>query len=318
MKQIVQFFVVIFLIVGGVVAYNSVYTISETQQGIITQFGEAIGDPVTEAGLHFKIPFVQKVNMIEKRILEWDGDPSEMPTKEKTFIMVDTFARWRVSDAKQFYLRLRDERSAQSRLNDIIGSATRGAIATHELTEVVRTTVDRTPTVDLNLENSTGSLGTLQPIVKGRARIEQEVFETAAPRLRELGIELLDVRFKRLNYDESVQRRIFERMISERRQIAERFRSEGAGEAAKITGLREKDLQRIESEAYRKVLEIRGEADARATEVYASAYNKSEAAVEFYEFIKSLEAYEKILGGDTTLVLTTDSELFKYLKAIER
>lgn len=318
MKQIIQFFSVILLLVLGLVAYNGLYTVSETQQVIITQFGEAIGEPVTEAGLHFKVPFVQKTTYVEKRILDWDGVPSEMPTADKTYIQVDTFGRWRVADAKQYYLRLRDERSAQSRLDDILGSETRSAIAKHELTEVIRTTKDRVPVVDTNIVRGSGSAIGIQPISKGRAVIEQEIFDAASSKLKDVGIELLDVRFKRINYDESVQRRIFDRMISERKQIAERFRSEGAGEAAKITGKREKDLQRIESEAYRTVLETRGKADARASEIYASAYNQSPESIEFYEFIKSLEAYESMLGGDTTLMLTTNSELFKYLKSIER
>jgi membrane protease subunit HflC len=255
--------------------------------------------------------------MIEKRILQWDGRPTEMPTKDKTYISVDTFGRWRISDAKQYFLRLRDERSAQSRLNDILGSETRNAIASHELIEVIRTTKDREPNQDATLADAPGNIGILNPITKGRAKIEQEIFENAAAKLTDFGIELLDVRFKRINYNSSVQSRIYDRMISERQQIAERFRSEGAGEAAKITGKRERDLQEIESEAYKQVQTVRGEADAKATEIYANAFNQSDKSVEYYEFVKSLETYEVMFGDDTTLILSTDSDLFKYVKRIE-
>lgn len=317
MKQIVQFFAIIAILAGVVVGYNSIYTVSETEQVIITQFGKVIGEPVTEAGIHFKIPFVQTPNVIEKRALDWDGEAREMPTKDKTFIVVDTFARWRIADPKQYFLRLRDERSAQSRLDDILRSSTLSAIANRDLVEVVRSSKDRVPNPDASIVSGSGAVGELQPIDKGRLAVEAEIFASAAGELTGFGIELLDVRFKRINYHESVQRSIFQRMISERQQIAERFRSEGAGEAAKITGKRGRDLQEIESEAYRTVLEIRGKADARATEIYANAYNQSPAAISFYEFIKSLEAYETVLQGDTTLILTTDSELFKYLKSID-
>ncbi|MBK1878305.1 protease modulator HflC [Pelagicoccus mobilis] len=317
MKQIAQFFAILILLVALAVGYNSVYTVKETEQVIITQFGQVVGDPVTEAGLHFKIPFVQTPNVIEKRILDWDGRATEMTTKDKTYIEVDTFGRWRIADPKQFFLRLRDERSAQSRLDGILGSATKDAIANNALVEVIRSTQGRVPQVDDSLEGASSRIGTLPDIEKGRVAVEQEIFESAAKELTELGIELLDIRFKRVNYRDTVQRSIFQRMISERQQIAERFRSEGAGEAAKINGKRGRDLQEIESEAYRQVLQIRGDADAKATEIYANAYNQSSAAIEFYEFIKSLEAYESVLQGDTTLILTTDSELFKYLKDID-
>ncbi|MDQ8183331.1 protease modulator HflC [Pelagicoccus sp. SDUM812005] len=317
MKQIAQFFSIIILLALVIVGYNSIYTVRETEQVILTQFGEVVGDPVVESGLHFMVPFVQKPNVMEKRILGWDGRASEMTTKDKTFIEVDTFGRWRIADPKQFFLRLRDERSAQSRLDGILGSATKEAIAKHELVEMVRSTKGRKPQVDETLSAQASSLGVLPDIEKGRIAVEEEIFQEASKKLTELGIELLDVRFKRVNYHDNVERSIYQRMISERQQIAERFRSEGAGEAAKINGKRGRDLQEIESVAYRTVLEIRGNADAKATEIYANAYNQSPAAVEFYEFIKSLEAYESVLQGDTTLILTTESELFKYLKKID-
>ncbi|MCR9292848.1 MAG: protease modulator HflC [bacterium] len=305
-------FVTVFLL------FSAAYTVSETEQVIITQFGKPVGEPISQAGLHFKLPFVQDVNRIEKRILEWDGRPNQMPTKDKTYIDVDTFGRWRIADAKQYFLRLRDERSAQSRLDDILGSETRNAIAKHELIEVIRTTKDREPARDSVLADAPGSIGVLYPITMGRARIEEEIFEKAASKLQDFGIELLDIRFKRINYNESVRRRIYDRMISERQQIAERFRSEGAGEAAKIIGRKERDLLKVESEAYKKVQEIRGQADARATEIYAQAYNQSPESIEFYEFIKTMETYQEMLGQDSTMILTTGSDLFKFLKKIDQ
>ncbi len=317
MKSAAVFFAILAFIGGIVVLFASAFVVPETKQAIITQFGKPVGEPITDAGLHFRTPFVQKVNMIEKRILEWDGMATEMPTKDKTYISVDTFGRWRIIDAKQYFLRLRDERSAQSRLNDILRSETLNAIAKHELIEVIRTTKEREPALDTALGETPGSLGTLNPITLGRAAIEQEIFENAAAKLTDIGIELLDVRFKRINYNESVRARIFDRMISERQQIAERFRSEGAGEAAKIQGRRERDLQEIESEAYKKVLTIRGQADAKASEIYASAFNQSQKSTEFYEFLKTLETYETMLGDDTTLILSTNSDLFKFLKDVE-
>ncbi|KLU07163.1 HflC protein [Rhodopirellula islandica] len=306
------------LFLAAFLGLSSAYTVSETEQIIITQFGKPVGDPISEAGLHFKTPFIQEVTRIEKRILEWDGRPNEMPTKDKTYIVVDTFGRWRISDAKQFFLRLRDERSAQSRLDDILGSETRNAIAKHELIEVIRTTKDREPDVDATLVDAPGNIGMLYPITLGRAVIEREIFEKAASKLNDFGIELLDVRFKRINYNESVRRRIFERMISERQQIAERFRSEGAGEAAKIMGRSERDLLRIESEAYKTVQQIHGVADAKATEIYASAYNQSDESVDFYEFIMTMESYQEMLDQDSTLILTTGSDIFRFLKNVNR
>lgn len=317
MKKIAGSFVVLLILAGIVVLFASAYTVHETKQAIITQFGKPVGDPITRSGLHFRTPFVQTVHMIEKRFLEWDGRPTEMPTKDKTYIEVDTFGRWRISDAKQYFERLRDERSAESRLDNILGSETRNAIAKHELIEVIRTTKDRQPAQDATLVDTPGNIGILYPITLGRAAIEQEIFENAASKLTDFGIELLDIRFKRINYNNSVRQRIYERMISERQQIAERFRSEGAGEAAKITGKKERDLQEIESEAYKTVETMRGQADAKATQIYADAFNQSDRSVEFYEFTKSLESYERMLNEDATLILSTDSELFKFLKDIE-
>lgn len=316
MKNVASIIIILAVILFLMVVTGAFYRVSEIDQVIITQFGKPVGNPVTDAGLHLKIPFIQQVNRLEKRVLEWDGRPIEMPTKDKTYLVVDTFARWRIKDAHQYFLRLRDERSALSRLEDILGSETRNAIAKNELIEVIRTTKDREPSRDPAFAGSAGEIGTLYPIVRGRNVIEREVLQKAATKLADFGIELLDIRFKRINYNESVRDRIYGRMISERQQIAERFRSEGAGEAAKIAGRRERDLQQIESEAYKRVQIIRGEADAAAADIYAKAYNQSRTAADYYEFVKTLETYEAILKQDTMLILTTGSDLFKFLKSI--
>jgi membrane protease subunit HflC len=293
------------------------YVVHQTQQVIVTQFGKPVGEPTTDPGLHFKLPFIQEVNRIDKRFLEWDGLPVAIPTRDKTYIHVDTFARWRIDDPKTYFVRLKDERSAQSRLEDILGSETRNAIAKHDLIEIVRTDKARKPMVDENLKAGPvgiGTIGVLPPIAFGRLKIEAEIKAAAAVKLGEFGIELLDVRLKRVNYNPDVLDRIYQRMISERRQIAQRFRSEGEGEAARIAGNKERDINEIQSTAYRKVQEIRGAADAKATEIYARAYNQSPQAAEFYGFLKSMETYRKVLTKESTLVLSTDSDLFNLLK----
>ena len=310
--------VLVVLGIGAYLAMSSLYTVSEVEQVIITQFGKPVGVPVTSAGLKVKMPFIHDVNPIDKRVLEWDGPPSDMPTKDKLYISVDLFARWRITDPLQYFVRLRDERSAQSRLDDILGSETRNAVAKHELIEIIRTTKDRVPLRDVLLTEAEKDLdmGLLVPIQKGRQLVEREIFAAAADKVRVFGIELLDIRFKRINYNESVRPKIYDRMISERRQIAERFLSEGNGEAARIRGNRVRDLNKIQSEAYRQVEEIRGVADAKATEVYAAAYNQSPEAVEFYEFTRTMQSYKAIIAENTTLVLSTDSDLFKFLKGM--
>jgi membrane protease subunit HflC len=310
--------IAVVLALGAFVGVNALYVVGEVEQVIITQFGKPVGAPVTSAGLKLKVPFVQAVNPIDKRVLEWDGNPSDMPTKDKLYISVDLFARWRITDPLQYFLGLRDERSAQSRLDDILGSETRNAVAKHELIEIIRTTKDRVPLRDALLTQAERELdmGALVPIQKGRKLVEQEIFSSAAEKVRVFGIELLDIRFKRINYNESVRPKIYDRMISERRQIAERFLSEGNGEAARIRGNRVRDLNKIQSEAYRAVEEIRGVADAKATEIYASAYNRSGEAVAFYEFTRTMQAYQTIIGENTTLVLSTDSDLFKFLRGM--
>ncbi len=319
MSRFIQMAALVVVIVLGIAATNSIYTVNEVEQMIITQFGKPVGEPITTAGLKVKLPFIQEINPIDKRVLEWDGNPSDMPTKDKLYISVDLFARWRITDPLQYFLRLRDERSAQSRLDDILGSETRNAVAKHELIEIIRTTKDRRPLRDSLLTDAEKELdmGTLVPIQKGRKLVEQQIFSAAAEKVLVFGIELLDIRFKRINYNESVRPKIYDRMISERRQIAERFLSEGNGEAARIRGNRLRELNKIQSEAYREVEEIRGVADAKATEIYATAYNQSREAVAFYEFTRTMQSYKSIISENTTIVLSTDSDLFKFLKGME-
>jgi len=317
MKSIIFIVLTIFILI---LLKQGLYTVNEVEQVIITQFGKPVGAPVTEAGLHLKTPFIQEVNAIDKRILEWDGAPSDMPTKDKLYISVDLFARWRITDPLQYFLRLRDERSAQSRLDDILGSETRNAVAKHELIEIIRTTKDREPMRDVLLNDSErdANMGNLVPIQKGRQLVEKEIFAAAAEKVQVFGIELLDIRFKRINYNESVRPKIYDRMISERRQIAERFLSEGNGEAARIRGNRVRELNKIQSEAYKEVEEIRGLADAKATEIYAKAYNKNQQSVDLYEFTRTMQAYPSIISNNSTLVLSTDSDLFKFLNGVDR
>ena len=318
MKRILLGLILAALAAAGYTVSSALYTVSEVEQVIITQFGKPVGQPVTSAGLKVKAPFIQEVNPIDKRVLEWDGSPSDMPTKDKLYISVDLFARWRITDPLQYFLRLRDERSAQSRLDDILGSETRNSVAKHELIEIIRTTKGRVPLRDalLTVEEKKQDIGSLVPIKKGRKLVEKEIFAAAAKKVQVFGIELLDIRFKRINYNASVRPKIYERMISERRQIAERFLSEGNGAAARIRGNRLRDLNKIESEAYRKVEEIRGGADAKATAIYSKAYNQSPAAVEFYEFTRTMQSYKLIFANNTTVVLSTQSDLFKFLKGM--
>ena len=301
-----------------IVASSALYTVSETEQVIITQFGRPVGEPITEAGLHLKTPFVQEVNRVDKRILEWDGQRTEMPTKDKLYISVDTYGRWRITEPLEFFRRLRDERSALSRLDDILGSETRNAIAKHDLIEVIRTSREREPVLADALGSGVagrddGRIGRLHDIRKGRKKIEEEIQVAAKVKLAEFGIDLLDVRFKRINYNPSVVEKIYERMISERQQIASLFRSEGEGEAAKIMGSKERDLAEIESEAYRAVQTLRGEADAAATAIYARAYNQSKEARELYTFLQTMDTYRAMFGPDTSLVLTTGGDLMRFL-----
>ena len=294
--------------VGIAVLLSSVYVVNETQQVVITQFGEPVGQPITTPGLHFKVPFTQDANYFDKRFLEWDGSPNQIPTKDKRFIWVDSYARWRISDPLLFFQRLRDERGAQSRLDDILDGETRNAIARNDLVEVVRTSNRDPATIPVESEETNAALEKIQ---LGRQALTRQILATTAPRVKEFGIELMDFQFKRINYVDQVQNDVFQRMIAERKRVAERYRSEGAGEAARISGERERDLQRIQSEAYRTAQETRGKADAQATRIYAEANNRDAA---FYAFTKSMETYESAVDAKTILILTTNGELLKYLE----
>ena len=287
---------------------QSAYTVSETDQVIITQFGEPVGDPVVTPGLHFKVPFIQRTNVFDKRFLEWDGSPNQVPTRDRRFIWVDTYARWRITDPLLFFQRLRDERGAQSRLDDVLDGETRNAVASHDLIELVRST-NRNP--DDVLIDSEEEAVILERLERGREEITRDILNTAAGRTADLGIELLDLRLKRINYVEEVQQDVFARMIAERQRVAEQFRSEGQGESARINGERERELAQIQSEAYREAEELRGEADAAATGIYAEAYNRD---ADFYAFTKSLETYELTMDPSTIFILGTDSELLRFLE----
>jgi len=306
-------FVPIFL-VGAFLLWNSFYTISMTEQVIITQFGKVRGSTIDEPGLHFKTPFLDTVNRFDKRILEWDGRPSPMTTRDKQYLEMDTFARWRITDPLQFLIRMRDERSAQSRLDDIIGSNTMSTVANHDLIELIRT--DKNRKVNPSALPAGTEAAPLISIREGRIAIEELILKQAQPVVKEFGIEILDVRFKRLNYSPGVLEKIYDRMISEREQIAARFRSEGEGEAARISGTRALELNRITSEAYRKIQEIRGASEAKASAIYSEAFASSPKAAEFYAFQKTLETYSKTAGPDTTVVFSTGSDLFRLMKTV--
>lgn len=292
------------------VSFSGAFVLDETQQAIVTQFGRPVGEPRTQPGMHFKVPFIQRVQYFDKRFLEWDGDVNQVPTKDKTFVLVDTYARWEITDPLQFFIRLRDERSGQSRLDDILDGETRNAVAGHDLLELVRSS-NRKPEV---VEDYMQELEMLEDIKVGRSKIEAQVLKRANERTSDLGIRILDFRFKRINYAEEVRDRVYERMISERNRIADQFRSEGQGEARKIQGDKERDLAKIQSEAIMESERIRGRADSTATAIYARAYNRSAASRELYGFLKSMTVLETSIDSQSTVILSTESELYKYLK----
>jgi len=299
------------VIIVVLVLLNCFYVVQEPQQVIITQFGKPTGDPVLTPGLKFKLPFIQQVHRFEKRFLEWDGDPNELPTRDKRFIGVNTYARWRITDPLLYFQRLHNERGAQTRLDDILDGETRNAIAKYDLVEVVRSTNREPELGDETAEDATS----LDEIESGRNTIRLEILRNSQSRTADLGIEILDVEFKRINYVAEVQRKVYERMIAERQRIADRYRSEGQGEAFRIRGEKDRELLRISSEAYRKAQEIKGTADAEATNIYAAAYNRSADTRSFYEFLKTMESYRKVLDKESSLVLTTDGDFYKYLKS---
>jgi modulator of FtsH protease HflC len=292
------------------VLFSAVYTVSETEQAILVQFGRPVGGVVDRPGLHVKVPFIQTVYRFDKRWLEYDGDPNEIPTRDKKYIWVDTYARWRIIDPLRFFQAVRDERGGQSRLDDIVDGETRNAVASFDLIEVVRSS-NRPFQITEEL-SGIGSAEAMTQVTTGRSKIAQVILEKAAKITPEFGIELVDVRFKRLNYVDTVQQKVFERMVSERKRIAERSRSEGQGRAAEIRGQKERDVLAASSVGYKTAQELKGAADAQAAAIYAQAYNKD---ADLYQFLKSMETLSASMDEKATLVLSTDSELLKFLKA---
>ena len=300
--------IVIVMAAAAFLVYNAAYTVDETQQVIITQFGRIVGTPKTDPGLRFKVPFIQRANYFAKNLLDWDGDPGQIPTLDKTFIWVDTFARWKITDPVKFFQTVNNQFSAVGKLNDIIDPAVRNFITSYSLIETVRKSSRSLDTSDVETEDR---IRTSYAVNVGREKITQGILKQAQPKLAQFGIELVDVKIKRINYVEQVRKSVYGRMIAERKQIAEKYRSEGKGEAQKILGERERDLQEITSEAYRTAQEVKGKADAQATIIYAEAYGVDP---DFYSFVQTLEIYDQSLDEKNTLILSTDSEFLKYLK----
>jgi len=303
---------IIAVIVALIIVNGGIYVVQEYEQVIITQFGKPVGNPIVTPGLKFKIPIVQTAHRFDKRFLEWDGDANELPTRDKRYFWVDTYARWRITDPLKFFQRLRDERRAHSRLDGILNGETRNAIANHDLLELIRTSNREA----VNSEDIPEDNIQLAEIDFGRDRIREEILKNARAQITELdlGIELLDVRFKRINYREEVRRKVYERMIAERKRIADRFTSEGQGVASRISGEKDRELKRIQSEAYRTARELIGNADAAATTTYANAYNRSKESREFYEFLRTMETYRETVDESCTLVLSTDGDFYRWLK----
>ncbi len=304
------------IIVVAILAFVSgtVYIIDETKQVVITQFGKPIGEPVTQAGFHFKVPFIQMANYFDKRLLDWDGDPNQIPTMDKKYIWVDATARWKISDPLKFLQSVNNETSAQARLDDIINSATRDVITSHMLVETVRNTNRILESAEEVGEDVIASEEAIEEIVDGRKHLEGMVLKKAQTLAPQYGIELVDVRVKRVNYIENVRKKVYERMIAERKRAAERYRSEGQGKRAEIDGQREKELKLIRSEAYKTAQGLKGKADAEAITIYAAAYNQDP---EFYSFLKTMETYKDTVDENSTIMLTTDSDYYKYLKELE-
>ena len=314
MKASVRNFILIGAgLVGLLILLSSAFIVSETNQVIVTQFGQPRGGTIGTPGVHFKTPFVQKAIYFEKRWLEWDGDSNQIPTKDKKYIWVDTYARWRISDPLKFFQRVNDERGAHSRLDDIIDGETRNIVANFDLIEIVRSSNKTFELTEDSIIIDPTAVST--PITTGRQRIAKIILEESAKITPEFGIELRDVQIMRVNYVEEVQQKVFDRMISERQRIASKYRSEGDGKSAEIRGQKERELKRIQSGAYKTAQELKGKADAEATRIYASAYNLDP---EFYQFTKTLETYRTTLDKETWLLLSTDSEFLKYLKSTGR
>jgi len=305
--------IIILVIVLLIAFFLSAYIVNETEQVIITQFGKAIGGAKKVPGLKFRVPLIQKANYFPKNLLAWDGDPGQIPTLDKTFIWVDSFARWKIVDPLKFFQTVKDVQGAYTRLDDILDSAIRNLVTSYPLLETVRKSNRKLDTYEAGLEEGGGEV-ILADVTTGREKIVDSIMKQAQPKLDKFGIELVDVKIKRLNYVEEVQNSVYNRMIAERNQIAEKFRSEGQGEARKIEGEREKELKRITSEAYKTAEEIKGKADGEATLIYARAFGKDP---DFYSFLRTLEIYKESIGKDTSLILSTDSEFLKYFKGYE-
>jgi membrane protease subunit HflC len=302
---------IILLIAAAVMVYDSAFTVSETEQVVITQFGRIVGDAIKDPGLKFKLPFIQKTHSFNKNILEWDGEPGQIPTLDKTFIWVDAFARWRIVDPVKFFQTVNNRLNAVNRLNDIIDPAVRNFITSHKLIDAVRKSNRELDTAEVGLEDLEKKPQSHYVITIGREKITQGILEQAQPKVDQFGIELVDVKIKGINYVEEVRKSVYDRMIAERKQIAEKFRSEGKGEAQKVLGQKDKELQQITSEAYRIAQELKGKADAEATQIYAAAYGLDP---EFYSFLQTLEVYSDSLDKSSSVLLSTDSELMKYFK----
>jgi len=302
---------IVLLLAAGIILYDSAFIVSETEQVVITQFGRIVGDAIKDPGLKFKLPFIQKVHVFNKNIMEWDGEPGQIPTLDKTFIWVDAFARWRIVDPIKFFQTVNNRSNALSRLNDIIDPAVRNFITSHKLIDAVRKSNRELDVAEVGLEDLEKKPQSHYSITIGREKITQGILEQAQPKLDQFGIELVDVKIKGINYVEEVRKSVYDRMIAERKQIAEKFRSEGKGEAQKVLGQKDKELQQITSEAYRIAQELKGKADAEATQIYAAAYGLDP---EFYSFLQTLEVYNDSLDKSSSVVLSTDSELMKYFK----
>ena len=304
------------LAIIAIVLYSAAYTVNETEQVVITQFGRIVGEPKIDPGLKFKIPFIQKANYFNKNLLDWDGDPGQIPTLDKRFIWVDSFARWKIVDPVKFFQTVNNRVNAIGKLNDIIDPAVRNFITSNTLIEAVRKSNRELETAaEINLEEGDREIRETYSISVGRENITRGILKQAQPKLAQFGIELVDVKIKRINYIEDVQKSVYSRMIAERKQIAEKYRSEGKGEAQIILGEKERDLQKITSEAYKTAQEIKGKADAEATIIYANAYGRDP---EFYSFVQTMEIYRDALNKDNSLILSTDSEFLKYLKGYSK
>ncbi|MDO9576464.1 MAG: protease modulator HflC [Candidatus Cloacimonadales bacterium] len=304
-----KYFILI-VIAAVIIILNAFYILDERQQSIITQFGDPIGGPTTNAGLLLKVPFIQKVHYFEKRILEWDGDPKQIPTSDKRYIWLDTFSRWQIVDPLKFYQTVRSESFAHGRLDDIISGTTRDVVSSNSLIEIVRNS-NRTLIFTEEFEDNYSSGIVEETIDMGRSIIADQIFQRASVLCDEYGIRLIDVKVKRINYNQEVGQKVYERMISERQKIAAKYRSEGQGNSAEILGKMQRELDLIQSEAYKTAQEIIGRADASAIKIFANAYNRDP---EFYEFLKTLETYEVTMDKKNTLIMTTDSDYYKFIK----